>query len=352
MTPKERFKTILKIQEPDRVPWTPFFLGATSRIYGAPYDQWSQYGDIAARCMLASQNFFGFDLIFAAFDAYTESAGFGQEILFPEGDPAYPATDRLVIQTPDDYFKMLPYDPGQPNMRTRELVECCDILMDEAGENIPVIAIVNGPLNVLAALRSKESLITDCANYKEPVLTGLKTVSNVLQSYTKALAETGAMIMFDTSFASRQRMDRRLWLETEGRFMPQLAETARQAGASVAVYCGGQGPYFDKLTRTMKPEIIATAFVPDDCKDWAETKRKWGNRVALCGAVSTRTLASGDSEQVKEACRFFIQDLAAGGGYVLAPGCEYPPKANLHGARAMKEVVEHYGTYARGAPKP
>lgn len=352
MSPKERFHTILKLQEPDRVPWTPFFLGAASRIYGASYDHWSQYGDIAARCMLASQKFFGFDVMFAAFDDYTESAGFGQKILFPEGDPACPDNDHLVIKTPDDYFQMAPYDPGMANMRTRELVECCGILMDEAGKNIPVIAMVNGPLNVLAALRSRELLAADCVNYKEAVLAGLKTVSNVLRQYTKALAETGAMIMFDTSFACRERMDSRIWLETEGRFMPNLAETARQAGASVSVYCGGQGPYFDKLVMEIKPEMIAAAFVPDDCKNWTETKRRWGGRVALCGAVSTRTLTSAKFEEIKETCRGFILDLAPGGGYVLAPGAEYPPKANLHGVRAMKEAVEQHGTYAGSIPEP
>lgn len=345
MTSIERFKTVLLHKEPDRVPWTPFFLGAARRVYGATYSQWSQYGDMAARCMMESQTFFGFDVIFAAFDKFTEAGGFGQKIIFPDEDPSYPDFDNLVIRTPDDYARLEPYDPKHTNTRTKELIECCEILMEDKGAIVPIIAVVNGPLMVLDGLRSREALLKDCADSREAILSGLETVTTVLVEYTKTLAETGVMIMFDTTYASRQMMSRELWLETEGSFMPRLAETARQAGAAVAVYNYGEGPYFDSQIEAMKPELISTAFIPDDCNDWKETKRKWGGEVALCGAVSNSTMASGKPEQVKEECKGFIQDMAAGGGYILSPGCEYPHKANLYSVRAIKEAVDLYGKY-------
>lgn len=37
--------------------------------------------------------------------------------------------------------------------------------------------------------------------------------------------------------------------------------------------------------------------------------------------------------------------MAPGGGYVLAPGCEYPPNADLMGAVAMVKAAEKYGRY-------
>ena len=345
MTPIERFKTALNFREPDRVPWTPYFLGAASRVYGISYAEWAQYGDMAARCVMASQELFGFDVMFAAFDQSTEAAGFGQAIIFPDDDLPHPDSDNLLIRTPDDYARMEPYDPKQDGTRTKELIACCEILMNEKGTLIPVIALVNGPLTVLAELRSIEALLSDCATNKEAVLMGLETVTNTLLEYTKALAKTGVMIMFDTSYASRQMMSSQLWLETEGRCMSRLAETVRQAGVMLALHNRGEGPYFDTLIEVMSPQMVSTAFLPYDCKDWMEMKRQWGGKVALCGAVSSRSITSGKPEEVKEECRSFIQDMASGGGYILAPGCEYPHKANLSSVRAMKEAVEHYGTY-------
>jgi uroporphyrinogen decarboxylase len=345
MTSLERFKTILQLEEPDRVPWTPFFLGASRRIYGAPHDQWSQYGDIAARSIIESQNFFGFDVMLAGFDAFTESAGFGQEISFLEDDPPCPAADSRVIQTPEDFERLTPYDPTQFGTRTGELIECCKMLMEEKGETVPVIAIVNGPLRVLAELRSKEKLLSDCETNMAAVLNGLDIVSNTLADYIKALAETGASVMFDMSFASRDSLSSELWLETEGRFMPQLSETVRASGAVVAIHSGVPGTYLDTVAEAMNPQLFSFAFLPDGCDDWPDLKRKWGDRMALCGAVSTGALSSGNTEEVKEECRRFIQDMAAGGGYVLSPGSAYPHQANLHGARAMKEAAGLYGKY-------
>jgi uroporphyrinogen decarboxylase len=345
MTPLERFKTALNFREPDRVPWTPYFLRAASRVYGISYAEYAQYGDMAARCVMASQELFGFDVMLAAFDQATEASGFGQTIIFPDNDLPYSDFDDLLIQTPDDYTRIEPYDPKQDGTRTKELIECCEILMNEKGALYPVVALVNGPMAVLAELRSKEALLSDCVTSKEAILVGLETVTNTLLAYTKALAETGATIMFDTSYASQQMMNSKLWLETEGRFMSHLAETVRQAGAMVALYNWGEGPYFDTLIEVINPQMIATAFLPYDCKDWMETKQHWGSKVALCGAVSSRSIASGKPEEVKEECRCFLRDMAVGGGYILAPGGEYPPKANLSSVRAMKEAVERYGIY-------
>jgi uroporphyrinogen decarboxylase len=345
MTSLERFKTALNFQEPDRVPWTPYLLRAASRVYGISYAEWAQYGDMAARCVMASQEFFGFDVMFAGFDQATEAAGFGQAIIFPDDDLPYPDSDNLLIQTPDDYTRIEPYDPKQDGTRTKELIECCEILMNEKGALYPVVALVNGPLAVLAELRSKEALLSDCETSREAILIGLETVTNTLLEYTKTLAETGATIMFDTSYASQQMMNSKLWLETEGPFMSRLTETVRQAGAMVALNNWGEGPYFDTLIEVMHPQMIATAFLPHDCKDWMETKQHWGSKVALCGAVSSRSIAAGQPEEVKEECRCFLRDMAAGGGYILAPGCEYPPKANLSSVRAMKQAVERYGPY-------
>jgi uroporphyrinogen decarboxylase len=45
---------------------------------------------------------------------------------------------------------------------------------------------------------------------------------------------------------------------------------------------------------------------------------------------------------VMEECRRQIDDLAPGGGYILAPGCEYPPNIPLTNAIALVNAAEKY----------
>jgi uroporphyrinogen decarboxylase len=96
----------------------------------------------------------------------------------------------------------------------------------------------------------------------------------------------------------------------------------------------------------MQPLLISVAYPPDDCNDWVEMKQKWGDKVALCGAVHPgQTIFLGTPDDVKEECKQFIQEMAGGGGYVLAPGCEFPPNGSLLNAMAIAEAAELYGRY-------
>jgi len=47
--------------------------------------------------------------------------------------------------------------------------------------------------------------------------------------------------------------------------------------------------------------------------------------------------------EVMQECRMQIEDLAHGGGFVLAPGCEFPPNAPLENAMAIVKAAELYG---------
>ena len=346
MTSIERVVAAIQHKEADRVPFASFFLGASRRVYGATHAEWSQDGEIAAKSMLQAQELVGFDVMAAAMDLSVEAAGYGHEMVYPTEDTPHPNYDNPLIKSPDDYDKLEPYDPTRSGTRTLETIKFADIMMNERGATVPVMALDYGPLGILSMLRSAENLLFECVKNKEEVMKGLKIVTEVQKEYTKALAKTGAVILFDTLFASQSMMSRKLWMETEGQFMPEIAETARENGAMVVLHNCGNGPYFDVQIETMQPLLISVAYPPDDCEDWVEMKQKWGDKVALCGAVHPgETIFLGNPDAVKEECKRFIQEMAIGGGYVLAPGCEFPPNGPLLNAMAIAEAAELYGRY-------
>ena len=93
----------------------------------------------------------------------------------------------------------------------------------------------------------------------------------------------------------------------------------------------------------MEPDVISFAHLPDDCKDRKELKKKYGDQVGLMGYIPTPLLVHGTPAEVMDECRRQIDDLAPGGGFILAPGCEYPPNIPLTNAIAMIKAAEKYG---------
>lgn len=346
MTPLERVATALQHKEPDRVPVAPLVCGASRRVYGVTYAEWSQDGEIMAKSMLQAQELIGFDGILTLVDLSVEAADFGQEMVYPIEDTAHPNYDNPIIKSPDDYAKIERFDPTK-GTRMKEMLKYCDILMTERGSTVPVMGFVYGPLGILSMMRGAETLFRDCMRNKEAVIKGMEIVTDVLVDYIKAMTKTGVhAVVLDTLFASNTIMSKKLWMETEGPFTKRLADAIREGGAMVMVHNCGNGVHFDTQMEMMQPVAISYAYTPDGCTDMADTKKQWGDKTALCGYISpAQYMFLGTAEQVKEECKREIQELGQGGGFILATGCEFPPNGSLMNAIAMVEAAELYGRY-------
>jgi uroporphyrinogen decarboxylase len=114
----------------------------------------------------------------------------------------------------------------------------------------------------------------------------------------------------------------------------------------VMVHNCGNGVYFDIQMEAMNPVAISFAYLPDDCKDDAELKAKWGDKTCLAGYVSPAAhMFLATPEEAKMECKRQIEAFKKGGGYILATGCEFPPNGSLMNAIAMMEAAEQYGKY-------
>jgi len=333
--------------EPDRVPVTPMMTNAARRVHGVTYAEWSQDGELAARCQLQANELFGFDGLGAFLDLSVEAGGFGQEIIYPIEDTPHPNYDNPLIKTPDDYLKLEHIDPKKAP-RMKEVIKMCDILMNERGTTQSVSALLYGPLSILGMLAGAQELLRHVTKYKEEVIAGLEIITEVMVEYIKAIAETKVHgIMFDTLYASQSIMNRKMWLEIEGPFVKRMAEASRDREMLVSTHNCGNGPYMDVMIETMNPGVISIANLPDDCQDWPEVKEKWGSKVTLMGAVDpTQFCFLGTPDQMKAECKKFIEMMGKNGRYILAPGCEFPPNGSLLNAKAMVEAAEQYGKYA------
>lgn len=95
----------------------------------------------------------------------------------------------------------------------------------------------------------------------------------------------------------------------------------------------------------MKPAAISFLYPPDDCKDFAECKKKYGDVTTLIGCVTPASAVIGTNEEWDKQCRDQIDALTKGGGFMLATGCEYPANASFNRAQRMIDIAKTYGKY-------
>ena len=187
----QRISKAIKKQEADRVPWTPLICGASRRIDGASFSEWSQDGEIVGRSLVMAHDLLDFDVLLTTIDLNVEAADFGQKLRFPEDDPPEPDYSSPLIAGPDDFLnKVRRFDPAR-GKRMTEQVKACDLMVNEKGRELPILGFVYGPLGVLSIMRGPEQLMADCIQYSEQVHQALAVITDVLEDYIRILAKTG-----------------------------------------------------------------------------------------------------------------------------------------------------------------
>ncbi len=338
----ERVLTAFRHKEPDRVPVTPVLCSGARKITGISFPEFALDAEKAAEAYVAGLDLVGGDVLVLLLDLSVEAADFGQKILYPEDSTPRPDHSDPCVKTVEDYGKIRPIDFSQAR-RMQEFVKLCRLVVKRVGLRGLVTGFVFGPLGVLSMMRGAEALFKDCVLYPAQVRKACETITSVLLEFVQAQAETGVpAIVIDTLYASRNGLSKELWEAIEGPFAREISRKIKENGLLVGIHNCGHDLYFDAQIRSMEPEVISFAHLPDDCVSERELKEKYGDGLTLIGSIPTPLLVQGTPREVMEACARQIEVFAKGGGYVLAPGCEYPPNIPLTNAFAMVRAAEKY----------
>ena len=79
--------------------------------------------------------------------------------------------------------------------------------------------------------------------------------------------------------------------------------------------------------------------------DMAETKRRYGKRLCLCGHIDLETLSTGTPEQVECLVRDAISVAAPGGGYIAGSSNSVTAYCKPDNVRAMADAIRKHGSY-------
>ncbi|MCL2517075.1 MAG: uroporphyrinogen decarboxylase [Oscillospiraceae bacterium] len=348
MTSLERVVAALNHTEPDHVPVYPILSGISRRLIGASYKDWSLDADICAEAFIKTAEDFDIDCIVTLIDLSVEADAWGQEIVYPENEAARPNYANCVIKDIEDYAKIKKVD-YRKSKRMMMHIDVCKKLVEAKGKEMPIVAFLFGPLGVLSMLRNQQDMYMDMYDDIDAVFAAAKEINETLKEYAAALCDTGvAAVMHDTLYASGSIMSKEMWMATEGKLMPELSEVVRQKNCLNMIHNCGKDIYFDVQIETIKPAAISFLYPPDDCKDYAECKEKYGKNISLIGCVTPANAVIGTDEEWDKQCKDQIDAMAKGGGFMLATGCEYPANASFDRARRMIDIAKTYGKYNKG----
>ncbi|MDF2677851.1 MAG: uroporphyrinogen decarboxylase [Bacillota bacterium] len=345
MNSMERVVTALQHKEPDRVPVYPILSGISRKLVNTSYKDWCTNSDICADALYKSVKEFDLDCVVTLIDLSVECDAWGQELIFHENDAPHPNYSNLVVKDIEDYAKIKKVD-YRTSKRMMMHIETCKQLVEKANGEFPVVAFVFGPLGVLSMLRNQQDLYLDLYDDPEAVKEAAKQINETLKEYTSALIDTGvSAIMLDTLFSSGSIMSKNMWREMEGHLVKELADLVHERNCLVMIHNCGQKIYFDAQIETMNPIAISFLYPPDDCKDFAECKEKYGDKVTLIGCVTPAKAVIGTDEEWDQECKDQIDVFKKDGGFMLATGCEYPSNASFERAKRMVEIAKTYGKY-------
>jgi len=347
MNSYERVVAALSHKEADRVPVYPILSGVTRKLVGATYKEWATDEKICAEAFIKSTEEFDIDCVVTLIDLSVECDAWGQKLIFPENEAAHPDYSDSVIKDIEDYAKIKKADYRKSERMMMHIGVCRRLVKELKGKK-PIVAFVFGPLGVLSMLRSQQELYMDFYDAPDAVLAAAREINETLKEYVEALCDTGVdAVMFDTLFASGSIMSKKMWTEMEGGLVSELAEIVRRKNCLTMIHNCGKDIYFDVQIEAMKPAAISFLYPPDDCRNFAECKEKYGGSLTLIGCTTPVNAVMGTDAEWDGQCRDQIDAMAKGGGFILATGCEYPANASFDRAQRMIDIAKTYGKYQK-----
>jgi len=184
--------------------------------------------------------------------------------------------------------------------------------------------------------------------YDDPAL-----INELLQRYTDfavAVAEQAAQLGFDMfwtsddiAFRTGPLFSPKMFRELMLPHIRRVADRIREAGIAWAYHSDGN------LTPLME-DLLALGIhvlnpIEAACMDIRDVKKRYGDRVILCGNVDVDLLTAGTPEQVREVTLGLLRDVAPGGGYILASGNSVTSYCSVDCVRTMCDTVYEFGHY-------
>ena len=241
---------------------------------------------------------------------------------------------RRVIQKPEDWGALNILDPQKGSLGAQ--LECLKFIVEEIGEDVPVIQTVFSPLAQAKNLVGADKLSVHLRRYPQQVNAGLETIAKSIQRFVEALQMTGINgIFYAVQHAQYSILAEEEYEEFGRKFDMQALQSAVEFQFNM-LHLHGEQVMFDRFLDY--PVSIINWHDRESPPTLAEASEKFSG--ALCGGLRRQeTMVLGSPEAVKEEGQDAIQQTNSR-GLILGTGCVMPtivPRGNIIAARKSVE---------------
>jgi uroporphyrinogen decarboxylase len=353
MTPKERMRALMMGQKPDRVPVIPFILGYAAKITGISLGDFYSDGDKNFEAQIASMRLHGYEggptYTYASWGAWE----FGGKTGFPY-DVAYgaPYVIEHPVKTVEDVERLevpsfrnsLPGGYGEADKFAGRCVEL----------GMPVAIKCGGIFTAAASVVAPATLLKWTFREPKAVHTLMEKVSqlfmNSLEYFVSKYGPEKCQGRDSGPVEANDLISRKGFEEFVYPYMEKSHKKMKALGIQIVAMhpCADQNqniPCYVKLRESLGWSAkYLWLFGPETPLD--VQIKAFGDHDIICGNVDPVSLEFKSYNECIELCR---ENIEAGknspSGYVLAPGCEFPPLAAPIKVMALVDAAEKFGRY-------
>jgi uroporphyrinogen decarboxylase len=333
MTSLERIIATVRFERTDRVPVIAQ-IGAHSAIFAKKrLIDYISDGEVAAHSQITALKHYGYDAVFAIFDACVETEAAGSTIAYR--DDIYPAVTKYIFN-PDSNPEahMLP-DPCQDG-RMPELLKCIRILRREVGQNTLVVGTVIGPATVLAQLLGLETTLFLAIDDPARFMLFFDYACRLVRRFGLAQLEAGAhlVLTFDP-VASQTVIPPQFYREFVLPRHRELFKSFKDAGA-IANWVHSAGKIDNIMPYYRETEVDIVNF---DYEVDPKTAIDMTGKICLDGNIKSLSFVLDTPETIRDESLKLLRLFKERGGFILSSGCEIPPEAKPENIEAMVQAA-------------
>ena len=338
MTPVERKKAIEEGRDFDRYPAVPFMSEFKCLFTGiGVWDFWHDPVKMAEAELRVFERF-GQDRIVIGPNTRGIAEALGAEYVYPENGVPYAGRPKL-----SDYGMLEGMEPvdAKSNPRIRDFARAAELLMEAAGEIVPVEASIGGPFTLAANLRGVELLLRDLRKCPLEVQKTLRLITDSQKSCIDMSAEYGLGIAMADPVANPMLIGPKIYEEFVFPYTKELTDYAfYKTGKKVSLHmCGKTNSIWKYLAKYELNEISL-----DNIVDLEEAAKDLGRFVPIAGNVDpVEVMLSGTADEIREAvARCIGMGEKAEKGYTLTTGCDIPETTRPEQVDVFMDAAREY----------
>jgi uroporphyrinogen decarboxylase len=344
LTSVERCRVVLAGGVPDRVPVCLLNFMPAAALASMSLREYCTDGRAMAEAHISAWERYGHDMIDLENGVAALAGAVGCHVGF-ETETSPPWVLAPALARIEDVDQLRPIDPSSDGMLP-ELLKATRLIVETLGERAFLLAEADqGPFSLATQIVGIEGLLMaltdpDKAGFVRRLL---EYATEQVVTYARALIAAGAhMTGMGDSIAGPDVCSPAMYRQFAWPYERRVVETLASEGTMIGLHiCGDATPIIGDMVGT------GSSLLAVDYKvDLAAAKAAARGVTTLIGTVDpSGVLARGTPDDVRAAARADLAVLAAGGGFILAPGCALPYDTPDENIRALVETAHVDGRY-------